>query len=202
MTSKEIYRKKETKTIRSKTTLFKEEKKMSYKDPKKKKQYYKAWIRRNLKKVKEDAKVYYLKNRDRILEQTKTYKEVNKCKWKKYREINKEKINIKHKAWQKANPEKNREYARNHRALKRTTQVEPISEKLVYLRDGWICQHCKKRVNKSLKWPDPKSPSLDHIIPLNKDGTHTYNNVHLTHLNCNLTKYINILPQGEQLRLF
>lgn len=164
---------------------------MSYKDAEKNKQYYKAYRKANPERLRAIEKAYYLANYDKI-----------RARKKAYREVNKEKIKIKHKIWQKINPAKNREYSRKRRALERTTQVEPINEKKVYLRDGWICQHCKKRVNKKFSWPHPMCASLDHITPLNKGGTHTHDNVQLAHLGCNLRKYINILPQGEQLRMF
>lgn len=52
-------------------------------------------------------------------------------------------------------------------------------------RDNWICNICGIFVDKSLKYPNPMSASLDHIIPLSKGGTHDENNVHISHLKCN-----------------
>ena len=121
---------------------------------------------------------------------------------KSYRNANKEQIRVQHRNWRNENAEKVREYSRKRHALKHQTQVEPINEKEVYLRDGWICQICHKRVNKKLRYPDPMSPSMDHIIPLSKDGTHMYSNVQLTHWGCNNKKKNANLPQGEQLRIF
>lgn len=121
---------------------------------------------------------------------------------KAYYQNHKEEHSNRRRAWRKSNPTQVRNHNRKRRALKYQTQVDPINEKLVYLRDGWVCQHCKKRVNKNLKHPNPMSASLDHIIPLSKGGTHTYNNVQLAHLSCNLSKRDNILPQGEQMRMF
>lgn len=51
----------------------------------------------------------------------------------------------------------------------------------VYKRDNGICQLCGK-------WVMPKHASIDHIIPLIKDGTHTWDNVQLSHIRCNLVK--------------
>jgi 5-methylcytosine-specific restriction endonuclease McrA len=39
-----------------------------------------------------------------------------------------------------------------------------------------------------LKWRDPLPPSLDHVIPLAREGSHTRDNVKLSHLACNLRK--------------
>lgn len=38
------------------------------------------------------------------------------------------------------------------------------------------------------KWVQPKHASMDHIHPVSKGGTHTYDNLQLTHLICNLRK--------------
>lgn len=165
---------------------------------------------RDKKKKKAYDKVYRKTHRSQIKAQRKAWRAANpkqrKAQTKKYREANREKLNIRKKTYWKAdfenNPEKYRKRNRTRRALKQTTQVESINEKEIYLRDGWICQHCKKKVNKKLKHPDPMSPSLDHIVPLSRGGTHTYSNVQLAHLTCNISKHTSVLPQGEQMRLF
>lgn len=166
--------------------------------------------------------IYYATNKEKRRAYRQAYYKANKEKW----EIYNNEVNQKawreahpgyHKAYEKANPEKRklarkvfrqrnldkgREDSRKRRALKRTTQIEPISEKIVYLRDGWICQICKKRVDKRLKYPNPMSASLDHITPLSEGGSHSYKNVQLAHFGCNISKKDSVLPQGEQMRIF
>ncbi|AXH69565.1 HNH endonuclease [Streptomyces phage LukeCage] len=66
-----------------------------------------------------------------------------------------------------------------------------ITRPAVYQQSGWKCHLCGKRVRKSLKYPHPKSPSLDHIVPLSwrKDSPgHVWGNVALAHLRCNQSK--------------
>lgn len=155
------------------------------------KAYAKAWGAANRQKRNAHARTIYKANPEPIKERSKVY----------YR-VNKKRRQLQSKIWAMANPEKLREQHQKRRAQKLKAPYEPINDKKVYLRDGWICQHCKKRVNKRLKWPDPLCASLDHIIPLSKGGTHTYSNVQLTHLSCNFAKKISVLPQGEQLRIF
>lgn len=58
----------------------------------------------------------------------------------------------------------------------------------VFERDGWICQLCGDPIDREAEWPDPYSPSLDHVVPLARGGAHTYDNVQCTHLRCNLSK--------------
>lgn len=66
-----------------------------------------------------------------------------------------------------------------------------ITRAQVYAQSGWKCHLCGKRVVKRLKYPHPKSASLDHIVPLSwrKDSPgHVWGNVSLAHLRCNQSK--------------
>lgn len=181
----------------------------------------KAWYNANKEKVKLKQKAYQEMKKEKIKALLKSWRKANPRYDKMYREANKEKIQARErvykkayrkthkierklskKKWEKANPEKLRLYWRKKRAQKRTNRIEYVNEKVVYLRDGWICQICHEKVDKRFKYPNPKSASLDHIMPLSKGGSHAYKNVQLTHLVCNLTKFTSILPQGEQLRIF
>ena len=51
----------------------------------------------------------------------------------------------------------------------------------VFRRERGICYICKR-------WVQPRHASMDHEKPLSKGGTHTWDNVRLTHLVCNLVK--------------
>jgi len=149
--------------------------------------YNRAWRKANPEKVK-------------LSEIARSDK--NKIRWTAYRKSNPAKIRGYRKTYIKGHLTKLREKNRKHRALKRTLQVQTINEKIIYLRDGWICQICKKRVDKRFKYPNPMCASLDHIMPLSKGGTHIYANVQLAHFACNSGKCAKVLPQGEQMRLF
>ena len=37
-------------------------------------------------------------------------------------------------------------------------------------RDGWICGICDEPIDKTLRFPNQQSPSLDHIKPLSLGG--------------------------------
>jgi 5-methylcytosine-specific restriction endonuclease McrA len=58
----------------------------------------------------------------------------------------------------------------------------------VFEANKWVCQLCGDPVDPNIAWPDPMMPSLDHILPLSKGGTHDRSNVQLTHLGCNMIK--------------
>lgn len=55
-------------------------------------------------------------------------------------------------------------------------------------RDDWTCHICGCEVDPQLRYPNPRSKSLDHVIPLARGGAHTAQNTRLAHLVCNLRK--------------
>lgn len=70
-----------------------------------------------------------------------------------------------------------------------------ISLEALYKRDNGICHICGGKCD----WGDhkykgryfivgKKYPSIDHVIPLSKGGTHSWDNVKLAHLSCNSAK--------------
>lgn len=80
-------------------------------------------------------------------------------------------------------------YKRKRRAvIKGSLDNEDIDVVKVYDRDAWICGICGRPVDPHKHYPDPLSVSLDHRKPLSKGGTHTYDNVQCSHLECNIRK--------------
>lgn len=70
-----------------------------------------------------------------------------------------------------------------------TFQKEFERNKKKILATQEICALCGKPVNKRLKFPNPLSPSIDHIIPIAKGGHPAdIENLQLTHLKCNQHK--------------
>lgn len=55
-------------------------------------------------------------------------------------------------------------------------------------RDGYVCWLCGEPVDMSLKYPHPRSASIDHFIPLSLGGDDTRANVYLAHLGENLAR--------------
>lgn len=66
--------------------------------------------------------------------------------------------------------------------------VEPVKVMQVYERDNWMCGLCGEPIDQELKWPHPKSVSLDHIVPISKGGAHSMGNTQASHLGCNIAK--------------
>lgn len=67
-------------------------------------------------------------------------------------------------------------------ASERYTRLE-IAE-----RDEFVCWLCNEPVDMSLRHPDPRSASVDHVIPLSLGGDDLKSNVRLAHLGENLAR--------------
>ena len=66
--------------------------------------------------------------------------------------------------------------------------IAPVNRRRIFERDKWRCQICLEQVSRSANWPDPRSATIDHIIPLSKGGTHEPSNCQLAHAGCNSSK--------------
>lgn len=55
-------------------------------------------------------------------------------------------------------------------------------------RDGWRCHICRRKVNRAVRFPDPRSPSRDHLVPVKFGGTNDPENLLLAHWICNVRR--------------
>src|SRR5258708_862923 len=89
------------------------------------------------------------------------------------------------------------------RQLRHAQTWDGISDEEILERDGWRCQipGCKRRpIRKDAAYPHPRSPSVDHIIPLSLGGDDTAVNKRAAHLVCNVARGNRV--GVEQLPLF
>lgn len=96
-----------------------------------------------------------------------------------------------------------REVKRRHK-IKENGEIHwNISVERLYKRDKGICYLCGEQCNFQDYYFNKNGteicgndyPSIDHIFPISKGGTHTWNNVKLAHRNCN-GKKSNILIEN------
>ena len=97
------------------------------------------------------------------------------------------------KNWQKANADKVLAIAHKRRAQKLSREHEDIDRNRVFAADDFTCKLCGDPLDMAAKFPAPLSPTIDHIIPLNKGGAHLYANVQAAHFVCNSAKGDRIL---------
>ncbi|MFC5634725.1 HNH endonuclease [Streptomyces bullii] len=96
--------------------------------------------------------------------------------------------------------DRRRDRYHRRRALKKATSTgEPVLRDAIGERDRWKCGQCGRKVDRTLAYPHPRSPSLDHVVPLSQGGAHSPENVQITHLECNVSK--GARGGGEQLLL-
>lgn len=61
-----------------------------------------------------------------------------------------------------------------------------------------VCALCGMPIDKSLRYPNPMSISIDHIIPVALGGKSTIDNLQATHLICNKVKGKKILAKSKE----
>lgn len=131
----------------------------------------------------EKTREYYIKNKDKILERCKRYRQSERGK----------EIRKKYYLSEKAKADKI--YQRIKRRAIIINGDTDITIQKLFDRDKGVCKLCGKLCD----WNDIKYkngctitgdnyPSIDHIKPLSKGGSHTWDNVQLAHCYCNSVK--------------
>lgn len=90
--------------------------------------------------------------------------------------------------WRVQNPDKHAANNHRYRARKRGAFVEDVDRSAVLERDGWRCGICGEKIPRSARYPEPRSASVDHVVPLSRGGKHEMKNVQAAHLICNALK--------------
>jgi 5-methylcytosine-specific restriction endonuclease McrA len=118
---------------------------------------------------------------------------------RKYRAENLEKCLESQRLYREANPDRfknntparrirHRELQAVRRARMRDTAVEYVDYRIVFETANYRCQACGITCPEDAVFPARDFPSLDHIVPLSKGGSHTYENTQCLCLGCNLSK--------------
>lgn len=90
--------------------------------------------------------------------------------------------------WEAKRREDNYIHKALRRARKKAAFVENVYRKRVYESDGYRCHICNRMTRPDKQAPHPKSPTIDHIIPLANGGTHEPLNCRTAHYLCNVRK--------------
>lgn len=81
-----------------------------------------------------------------------------------------------------------RDHDHRRRARMRGAFVAPVYRRRIFERDNWTCQICLVSVDRDSVVPHPRAPTLDHVIPLARGGTHEPSNTQLACFRCNCAK--------------
>lgn len=77
------------------------------------------------------------------------------------------------------------------------TAFEKNRRRILQTQD--ICGICGKPVDKSLKYPDPMSACIDHIVPIDKGGHPSdISNLQLAHMCCNRAKSDKLMQEATK----
>lgn len=77
------------------------------------------------------------------------------------------------------------------------TAFDKNKKRIIMTQD--VCGICGKPVDKKLKYPDPMSPVIDHIIPVNKGGhPSAMENLQLAHWSCNRQKSDKLFSEKKE----
>lgn len=135
-------------------------------DPDADREYMRNWREQNPELVKASKRAWEAANRDRI----RIYaSEANR-------------------RWKRANPDKVKAEDLRRRALKASASVGLVDLAALWESQGGVCGICDLPIDRDLAWPDPRSASVDHIMPLARGGAHAQFNLQWVHLTENLSK--------------
>lgn len=140
------------------------------------------------------SKIWYTRTRPIRLQQNKTYRENNKEKTrlrhKRYREDNREKEQIRHRKYRHNNPLKKKEEVMRRRALVANATIVPLTiEQIRIIHITESCAYCGIFFSEDIK------RHIDHIVPLSKGGSHTFENLISVCEKCNLSKGSSLIPE-------
>lgn len=82
----------------------------------------------------------------------------------------------------------NRNCKHRRKARIKGNMVGKVSIRQVFERDGWRCYLCNKALSQDVKVPNDDAPTIDHVIPLAKGGSHSMENLRACCFKCNYTK--------------
>jgi 5-methylcytosine-specific restriction endonuclease McrA len=135
---------------------------------------------------------YRARNRERLnaasLEWHKRNPGRNAENTRRWREANPERVAQRNSEWYARNPDWSRTKSGRRRAMKLATQVEPVDYAVILERHGMQCHICKAPIESKAVL------HFDHVVPLVRGGTHTYDNIKPAHSRCNLSKHAKLLP--------
>ncbi len=111
-------------------------------------------------------------------------------RWREYKSRPEElaKQRIRNRAWKKANRARCTDRQNKRNAILYTVFIEDVTLEFLFERDGGRCQLCGCELSMATKWPDPRTPTRDHVVPLSKGGTHERGNLQLACAECNIRK--------------
>ena len=76
---------------------------------------------------------------------------------------------------------------RRHR-VRGNGRRETVHPMEVFKRDNWMCHLCGEPCDRDAQFPEHKAPTMDHVIPISKGGSHSMDNIKTACFICNSRK--------------
>lgn len=162
------------------------------------------WYENHPGKAAEYCRRQYSANPQRVIERTRRwqranpetvsainlrYREANRGKKaedaRRWRQANPERAAEKARRWRQANPLRINQLNARRRALIKGATIGDVSYPRILERDGYVCHICGGYVA-------PDGLQFDHIIPLSRNGTHSEDNIAVSHASCNARKWAHL----------
>ena len=149
-----------------------------------------SWSLAHPDQVRTTNRAWRIKHHERIVRRIRAWKLANPDKVALYRERERPANVIRAAQWNQAHRDRHRLLNRacegRRRAQKRKTETHRINLTRILIRDRWRCHVCGHRVS----WP---TLHFDHLMPLARGGSHTEDNIRVSHAQCNLRKGTKVL---------
>lgn len=171
-------------------------------------QQQREWRAANAEWTRERSKDYRRRNNEKMVAQEKARRQADpqryRAKAKLYRERHPEKVAAMKRRWaeetvearaayyaeyQRQNLMKRRASNAMRKAWLKATQVEPVSYEQVVAIHGMVCHLCGEQI------ASEDDLHVDHVIPREHGGTHTYDNLRPAHVLCNLRKGTKLMSE-------
>jgi len=81
---------------------------------------------------------------------------------------------------------KGKYYSPKRRAI--YAEGDDIDPLVLFEKYEWVCNICHDIIERHRRMPDVMAATIEHVIPLCKGGTHTWDNVRPAHALCNFQK--------------
>lgn len=104
-------------------------------------------------------------------------------------DASRELLNARARRWQRNNPLKRQEIKVRRRARQKNVTVDTVRYERILERDGMYCYICEHDI-----LPGQKI-DFDHVIPLVRGGSHSEDNIKVTHAICNRRKHDKLLEE-------
>lgn len=117
------------------------------------------------------------------------------CQQSVWYRANEQRVKERAAIWKINNRDKAKDADHRRRAAMYGSATGPIDYYEVWERDGGRCWICEMPVDPTLTYPNPMYRSWDHVMPIIKGGSHTMDNIALSHLVCNTSKRAKVLDR-------